>query len=320
MTRRSSIVMRVREPADPSILRRAVARRGIALPRLWQANLPLLLILPSVVLALAIIVYPFFVILRLSFANVSPFGQVRGFVGLTNYANVLADPIFYGSLLRTLVWTAAVVGGTVLISVPVALVLQQDFHGRSIARTIVMLPWALSLAMAAILWEWSFNSDYGMINAILRSAGLISAPVQWMARADTAFPVEIGIGILVSIPFTSTIFQGGLSSIPTEMYEAARIDGASGAQQFRFLTLPLLQPFISIAVVLNIIHVFNSFPIIWVMTQGGPDNGTHILVTYAYELAFRLGRPGPAATVSVVMLGIVFAFTAFYLHLRRETV
>jgi len=312
--------MRVREPADPSILRRAVARRGIALPRLWQANLPLLLILPSVVLALAIIVYPFFVILRLSFANVSPFGQVRGFVGLTNYANVLVDPIFYGSLLRTLVWTAAVVGGTVLISVPVALVLQQDFHGRSIARTIVMLPWALSLAMAAILWEWSFNSDYGMINAILRSAGLISAPVQWMARADTAFPVEIGIGILVSIPFTSTIFQGGLSSIPTEMYEAARIDGASGAQQFRFLTLPLLQPFISIAVVLNIIHVFNSFPIIWVMTQGGPDNGTHILVTYAYELAFRLGRPGPAAAVSVVMLGIVFAFTALYLHLRRETV
>ncbi len=144
--------------------------------------------------------------------------------------------------------------------------------------------------------------------------------MQWMARAETAFPVEIGIGILVSIPFTSTIFQGGLSSIPTDIYEAARIDGASGVQQFRFLTLPLLQPFVSIAVVLNIIHVFNSFPIIWVMTQGGPDNGTHILVTYAYELAFRLGRPGPAAAVSVVMLAIVFVFTGVYLRLRREEV
>lgn len=288
------------------------------LRRLWRANLPLLLILPSLLLAVAIIIYPFFVILRLSFANVSPFGQLRGFVGWTNYANVLADPIFYGSLLRTLVWTAAVVGGTVLISMPVALVLQQDFYGRSVARTIVMLPWALSLATAAILWQWSFNADYGMINGILRSVGLISAPVQWMARADTAFPVEIGIGILVSIPFTSTIFQGGLSSIPTDIYEAARIDGASAVQQFRFLTLPLLQPFVSIAVVLNIIHVFNSFPIIWVMTQGGPDNGTHILVTYAYELAFRLGRPGPAAAVSVVMLAIVFAFTGVYLRLRRE--
>lgn len=290
------------------------------LPRLSRAGMPLLLILPSLVLAVAIIIYPFFVILRLSFANVSPFGQLRGFVGWANYANVLTDPIFYGSLWRTLIWTAAVVGGTVLISTPVALVLQQDFYGRSVARTIVMLPWALSLAMAAILWQWSFNADYGMINGMLRSVGLISAPVQWMARAETAFPVEIGIGILVSIPFTSTIFQGGLSSIPVDIYEAARIDGASGLQQFRFLTLPLLQPFITIAVVLNIIHVFNSFPIIWVMTQGGPDNGTHILVTYAYELAFRLGRPGPAAAVSVVMLAIVFVFTGIYLRLRREDV
>jgi multiple sugar transport system permease protein len=293
---------------------------GAMLPRLSRAGMPLLLILPSLVLAIAIIIYPFFVILRLSFANVSPFGQLRGFVGWANYANVLTDPIFYGSLLRTLIWTVAVVGGTVLISVPVALVLQQDFYGRSVARTIVMLPWALSLAMAAILWQWSFNADYGMINGMLQSLGLISAPVQWMARAETAFPVEIGIGILVSIPFTSTIFQGGFSSIPTDIYEAARIDGASAMQQFRFLTLPLLQPFISIAVVLNIIHVFNSFPIIWVMTQGGPDNGTHILVTYAYELAFRLGRPGPAAAVSVVMLAIVFVFTGIYLRLRREDV
>lgn len=297
---------------------------GVAMSRrpFWHSmirgQLPLLLILPSLILAIAIIFYPFIVILRLSFANVSPFGQMRGFVGWANYTHVLADPIFYGALWRTLVWTVFVVGGTVLASMPVALVLQQDFYGRSIARTIVMLPWALSLAMAAILWDWSFNADYGMINGILQSLGLITSPIHWMARADTAFPVEIGVGILVSIPFTSTIFQGGLSSIPGEIYEAARIDGASATQQFRFLTLPLMQPFISIAVVLNVIYVFNSFPIIWVMTQGGPDNGTHILVTYAYELAFRLGRPGPAAAVSIVMLAIVFAFTMLYLRLARD--
>ncbi len=296
-----------------------VSQWGRRLRAVSRGQLPLLLILPSLVLAIAIIIYPFFVIVRLSVSDVSPFGQLRGLVGWSNYARVLADPIFYGSLWRTLVWTVAVVGGTVLISVPVALVLQQDFYGRSVARTIVMLPWALSLAMAAILWEWSFNADYGMINGILRSLGLISGSIHWMARAETAFPVEIGVGILVSIPFTSTIFQGGFSSVPTDIYEAARIDGASGAQQFRFLTLPLMKPFITIAVVLNVIYVFNSFPIIWVMTQGGPDNGTHILVTYAYELAFRLGRPGPAAAVSVLMLLIVFAFTAVYLRLQRQT-
>lgn len=286
--------------------------------RLARRHLPLLLIAPSLILAVGIIIYPFFLILRLSFANVSPFGQVRGFVGWANYAHVLSDPIFYGALWRTIIWTAVVVGGTVVISLPVAIVLQQDFYGRGVARTIIMLPWALSLAMAAILWEWSFNPDYGMINRILLAVGLIRAPVHWMARADTAFPVEIAIGILVSIPFSTTIFQGGLSSIPTDIYEAARIDGASGGQQFRFLTLPMMKPFITIAVVLNVIYVFNSFPIIWVMTQGGPDNLTHILVTYAYQLAFSLGRPGPAAAVSTLMLAIVLSFTAIYLRLSRD--
>jgi multiple sugar transport system permease protein len=286
--------------------------------RLARQNLVLLLILPSLLLAVVIILYPFFVIVRLSLSNVSPFGQLRGFVGWANYAGALADPVFYGSLWRTLIWTATVVGGTVLISVPVALVLQQEFYGRGIARTIVMLPWALSLAMAAILWEWSFNADYGLINGILQSLGLISGPIHWTARAATAFPVEIGIGILVSIPFTTTILQGGLASMPTDIYEAARIDGASAWQQFRYLTLPLLKSFIQIALVLNVIYVFNSFPIIWVMTQGGPDNATHILVTYAYQLAFTLGRPGPAAAVSVLMLAIVLTFTVVYLRLQRE--
>jgi multiple sugar transport system permease protein len=300
-------------PVNTSAPRARTVLRGLT-----REPLALLLIVPSLILAAVIVIYPFFVILRLSFSNVSPFGQIRGLIGWANYGDVLADPIFYGALWRTLVWTAAVVGGTVLLSMPVALILQQDFYGRSVARTIVMLPWALSLAMAAILWEWSFNADYGMVNGILHSLGLISGSVHWMARAGTAFPVEVGVGILVSIPFTSLVFQGGLSSIPTDIYEAARIDGASGMQQFRFLTLPMLQPFISIAVVLNVIYVFNSFPIIWVMTQGGPDNGTHILVTYAYELAFRLGRPGPAAAVSIVMLMMVCAFTALYLRLRRE--
>lgn len=279
---------------------------------------PWLLVLPSLVLALAVILYPFWEIARLSVSNVSRFGQVRGFVGADNFARIFADPIFVAALLRTLEWTAAVVGGTVLISIGVALVLVQDFWGRGIARTLVLLPWAISLSMAAIVWLWAFNGDHGMVNATLEQLGLIHQNVQWMARASTAFPIEIGVGILVSIPFTTTILLGGLTSIPGDIYEAASIDGATRAQTFRFLTLPLLKSFINIAIVLNVIYVFNSFPIIWVMTEGGPDNGTHILVTYLYELAFRLGRPGPAAAVSLVMLAIVFAFTMLYVRMQRE--
>ncbi len=275
-----------------------------------------LLILPSLALTFTIIGYPFYEIIRLSVSDVSRFGLVRGYAGLANFRTVFADPIFRDALLRTLTWTAGVVGGTIIASIPVALVLRRDFIGRGLARTLIMLPWSISLAMAAVVWLWAFNADYGMINATLQQYGVLRGSVQWMARPETAFPVEILIGIIVSIPFTSTILLGGLSSIPDEVYEAASIDGARRLQTFRHITLPLLAPFINIAIVLNVISVFNSFPIIWIMTQGGPDNSTHILVTYLYELSFRLGRPGQAAAVSLAMLAIVFSFTFVYLRLR----
>ena len=281
-----------------------------------RAAAPLLLVLPSFALAIAVIGYPFYEIVRLSVSDVSRFGQVRGFVGLANFSRAFSDPNFLAALIRTLEWTVAVVGGTVLLSIPVALILRLDFHGRGLARTIVMLPWAISLSMAAIVWLWSFDGDHGMVNVTLQQLGLLGGNVQWMARPETAFPVEIAVGILVSIPFCVTILLGGLSSIPGDIYEAAAIDGATGAQSFRHLTLPLLRPFINIAIVLNVIYVFNSFPIIWVMTKGGPDNSTHILVTYLYEQAFYLGRPGLAAAVSLAMLAIVFVFTMIYVRMQ----
>ncbi len=293
---------------------RARVARGAALQRMA----PLALVAPSLFLAVAVLGYPLWQIIHLSVSNVSRFGLVRGFVGLANFSTVFADPVFRATVLRTLVWTASVVAGTVLLSLPVALVLRRDFIGRGVARTIIMLPWAISLSMAAIIWLWSFDGDHGMINTTLVSLGLLAKPIQWMARAGTAFPIEIGVGILVSVPFTVTILLGGLASIPGDVYEAAAIDGATGVQAFRWMTLPLLRSFITIAVVLNVIYVFNSFPIIWVMTQGGPDEGTQILVTYLYETAFRLGRPGQAAVMSLVTLAIVLVFSMIYVRMQRE--
>ena len=280
--------------------------------------MPWFLILPSFALAFFIIAYPLYNIVFQSVHEVSRFGLVKGFCGLDNFRKLFADPVFIASTWRTLWWTLGVVGGTVLVSVPVALILNQDFYGRGAARVIVMLPWSVSLTMTAIVWRWAFNDEYGMVNVSLQQLGLIHAPVHWLATANVAFPVMILVGILVSVPFTVTIFLGGLASVPADIYEAARIDGAGAWYQFRKLTLPLLRPFINIAIVLNVIGVFNSFPIIWIMTAGGPDNSTHILVTYLYELSFRLGRPGQAAAVSLAMLAIVFVFTAIYLRLAAR--
>lgn len=282
-----------------------------------------LLILPSLLFTFWIIGYPIVDIATTSLHSVNRFGRLGAFVGLANFRELLADPLFVPCLLRTLVWTVTVVGGTLLLSLPIALILNDDFAGRGLARVIVMLPWAVSLTMSAIVWRWALSGQLGMVNATLIDLGLLAQPVEWLASAGTAFPIEIAIGVLVSIPFTVTVLLGGLSSLPEDIFEAARIDGASAGQRLRHLTLPLLRPFINIAIVLNIIYVFNSFPIIWVMTQGDPASQTDILVTWLYKLAFRYGRLDVAAALSLVMFVILLAFTIVYAALamrgERET-
>lgn len=273
------------------------------------------MILPSLLLAMFIIGYPIIDLAWTSLQQVSRFGQLRGFTGFSNFAEVFGDPLFYESLWRTLIWTIAVVGGTLLISLPVAMMLNDEFFGRGIARVIIMLPWAISLTMTAVVWRWGLNGRAGLLNASLMDLGLIAEPIEWLATAPLAFTAEILIGILVSVPFTTTIFLGGLSSLPQDAYEAAMVDGAGWWGRFRYITLPLMKPFINIAIVLNVIYVFNSLPIIWVMTEGGPANGTDILVTYLYKLAFRFGQLGKASAISLIMFGVLFAFTIIYVIL-----
>ncbi|MCB1970541.1 MAG: sugar ABC transporter permease [Geminicoccaceae bacterium] len=287
-----------------------------------KSVVPWLMIVPSLLLAFWIIGYPILDVVMAATHEVNRFGKLRDFVGFGNFVTLASDPIFWASLARTLVWTVGVVAGTLILSVPIAIMLNDDFYGRGLMRVIIMLPWAVSLTMTAIVWTWSLNGQYGMVNQTLKDLGILSRSVEWLATAQIAFPVEIAIGILVSIPFTTTVFIGGLSSLPEDIYEAARIDGATTWQRFTNLTLPLLRPFINIAMVLNIIHVFNSFPIIWVMTQGDPANSTDILVTYLYKLAFRYGRIGDASAMSLVMFAILLTFTIIYARMlmreRRE--
>jgi multiple sugar transport system permease protein len=280
-----------------------------------QKSIPLLMIVPSLLMAMAIIGYPILDLAWTSTQEVSRFGKLTGFVGWKNFAEVFADPLFWASLWRTAIWTSCVVLGTLAISLPVAIILNDDFYGRGLARVIIMLPWSVSLTMTAVVWRWALNGRAGLLNATLMDVGIIDQPVEWLATASTAFVVEILVGILVSIPFTTTILLGGLSAMPQDTYEAAMVDGASGWHQFRYITLPLMKPFINIAIVLNVIYVFNSLPIIWVMTEGGPANGTDILVTYLYKLAFRFGQLGKAAAISLIMFGVLLLFTLLYVAL-----
>ena len=283
-----------------------------------NSPVPYLLVLPGFLLASFIILWPIYQLGLISVSDVNRFGMLKDFAGTANFAAVLADPEFLGALWRTAIWTIGIVGGTLVVAFPVALILNQEFYGRALARIIIMLPWAISLTMTAIVWRWALNGESGMLNSALRSLGLIDTNIQWLAQASTAFPVQIVIGILVTVPFTVTIFLGGLSSIADDLYEAARLEGSSHWQTFRRITLPLMQPFVNIAIVLNTIYVFNSFPIIWATTQGGPANSTDILVTYLYKLGFRFGKLGEASALSLMMFVLLLAFTLLYVFMTSR--
>lgn len=279
---------------------------------------PYVLILPGFLLSAFIILWPLFQLGNISLSEVNRFGQIRGFAGFENYLAVFNDPDFYGALWRTLIWTFGIVIGSIGTALPIAIVLHEDFYGRGLARVIIMLPWAVSLTMTAIVWRWALSGESGMLNSALMGLGLIDTNIQWLAQSSTAFPMQILIGILVTVPFTVTIFLGGLSSIPDDLYEAARLEGANPFQLFARITLPLIRPFLNIAIVLNTIYVFNSFPIIWATTQGGPANSTDILVTYLYKLGFRFGKLGEASALSIMMFGLLLFFTLIYVVLAMR--
>lgn len=281
---------------------------------------PYLLLLPGLCLSALILGYPLAQVVLMSSSTVTRFGTIGRWNAFANFSAVYADPSFWTALGNTATWTTAVVGGTVAIAFPVALLLNQNFFGRPVARVLVMLPWSVSLSMTAIVWLWAFDGEIGLVNEVLTSVGLPAEHFQWLSSPDRAFLVVIAIGILVSVPFTVTVLLGGLSSVPDDLYEAAALEGASPIQRLTRVTLPLMRPFLNIVLILNVINVFNSFPIIWIMTAGGPYDQTHILVTYLYQLAFRLGRLGEAAAISLIMLGLLMVFTAIYVAIApKET-
>lgn len=274
--------------------------------------LPFAMLVPSLALVIWIMGYPVVDLMRMSVHAVNRFGQAGNFVGGLNFTKLFADPLFWASFRRTVIWTVCVTTGTIVISIPVALVLSQDFAGRGLARLIVLLPWAVSATMTGIVWRWTLNGQFGMLNALLLKFGLTDQPIEFLATGEVAFPVAILIGILAAVPLTVIIFLGAFSSLPADVFDAARIDGAGPLNTFRYMTLPLIRPFVNIAIVLNVIYAFNSFAIIWILTQGGPANSTDILVTYLYKVAFQYGKMAEASAMSLMMFAFLLVFCILY--------
>ena len=201
-----------------------------------------------------------------------------------------------------------------------ALVLNNEFRGRKIVRAIIVFPWATSLIIQASVWKFIIDGDYGTLNTLLMRLGIISKAVNWTPTPEAYFAWECWVGIFVTVPFVTFCVLSGLQSIDASYYEAATVDGAGFWQKLFQITLPLVKSSLTVSTVLNIIYVFNSFPIIWTITKGDPANRTDTLVTYLYKQAFYKGRTGEAAAISVIGFLILCLCASVYMvvSLRKE--
>ena len=280
---------------------------------------PLLWLGPAVALIGLVVLWPVVVMVQSSFEQIGGEGFVAGYNGTANYAHLFDEPDFVSVLLRTLVWVAAVVAVTMLISLGLAQLFHQQFPGRRVTRWALIIPWAASVMMTALIFKWALDPNVGVINVILHDLGILkqlgSNQADWLGNPKSALIWMMAVAVFVSLPFTTYAILSGLQGIPGDVYEAASLDGATSWRSYLGVTLPLLRPAILVATLINVINVFNSFPIIWEMTGGGPGYETATSTIYMVEL--KQSDVGQSASMSVINFLLVIIIAAVYLATTR---
>ncbi|WEX10963.1 sugar ABC transporter permease [Chelativorans sp. AA-79] len=279
----------------------------------------LLLLSPALLFAAVFLLYPLLNGVYLSFTNASALRPTHRVIGLGNYQYLLSTPEFF-----VVLWNSALlVGGAILLSMvgglALALMVNRRLPGTTLFRAGVFQIWIVPWISVAILWGWIFNADYGIVNHLLTSTGLVSENVRWFSDSTTARLVVVLGFAWRMIPFMMVVSLAALQSIPSEILEAADVDGATPVQRFLRITLPLLRPMLVTLALLQLVKLFQEITLPWVLTQGGPVNSTTTLSLYTYKLAFQqwdYGLAATAGTIWLVLLGLL-GLTAMQLTRRR---
>ena len=275
-------------------------------------------LVPAVLVLGGTVLFPILKAMKMSlYHHVLIKPQEYGFIGLGNYTRLLHDEVFWLTLWNSLVWVFGSVGLQFVGGFAGALLLHQGFRGRAVVRTVTLLPWIIPGVVVALVWEWLYQPNYGVLNDLLFRLGWLHERVAWLSDPRLAMPAVIATNVWRGVPFFAIMLLAGLQAIPDELYEAARVDGATVLQRFRHITLPLLRPIVVVATATRIIWTFNYADLIFVMTSGGPANATQITSTYTLLQAYSNLDFGYAATLSIVLLVIMLAFTVMYLRVTR---
>jgi multiple sugar transport system permease protein len=273
------------------------------------------LLLPALIPVLLLSLIPLIRGVYLGFTDYRLGDPIR-FNGVDNYVRMFHDLFFWNSFQVGFVWTIIVTAGQVLLGLGLALLLKRKVRFTSIYSALMLVPWAMPPIIRGIVWRQVYDPDTGILNAVLLQAGLIHTSINWLSSFEFVIPAVIVAGIWGEIPKAAVFLLAGLQSIPDDLYEAARIDGAGKWKEFSRITLPMLSPVLAAVVSLSFMWNFNTFGIVWVLTQGGPGGLTRLPMLAAYEEAFRYGYVGYAAAIGNVMVLIISIVLFSYLRLQ----
>jgi len=279
------------------------------------------LTLPTLIAIFSIVLLPFLSSLVMSFYQrdlTRP--QLDAFVGLGNYIRLLGDARFLNSLRATAIFSLTSVVFEVTLATGIALVLNQQFRGRGLVRGLIILPWALPSIVNAAMWKWIYNADYGALNALVTQLGLVDRYQVWLSNPGAAMGLLILANVWKETPFSTLLILAALQSIPTELYEAARVDGASAWQQFLFITLRLILPVVMIAGLLQMIWGFQTFELAYVVTGGGPFSTTELISLRIYTQTFRSLRFGYGASMAYLTSLVLLIPAVFYIRAAYKTI
>jgi multiple sugar transport system permease protein len=286
--------------------------------RVPEPVLGVLLLLPALLLLALLTLYPVLYGVWISFFNKHSFFPQQTFVGLSNYAAIVADPEFWASVRRGAVYSLTTIVLQVVLGMGAALLLNERFPGRDILRAIVIFPYVVPTVVAVIVWKWLLDSQFGLINYLLQSAGIAGQPISWMGR-DWIMTSLIVVSVWQFFPFVVIGVLARLQTIPRELYEAATVDGATALQRFRYVTLPQLKSVLFVIVLLRSIWMFTKFDTPWLMIQGGgAETYIRTLPVYTYLRTFAYYEAGLGSAMAVIMFLMLAAATAVYFRLWRR--
>ena len=299
-----------------------VTRAALRQPRIRvldrEAPLGYALLVPTLLLLLGFLAYPFLVGLWLSLSD-TEIGEVGRFIGLRNFRfEFLHDHVFLQSFWNTFIYTAVTTVFKLGLGLVMALLLNQIFPMQRFVRAALLLPWIIPTVLSTLAWRWMFDPTFSVINWVVTHSGLATHGIQWFGAPQTAMAALIIVNVWRGMPFYGISFLAGLQVIPVELYEAARVDGASRWHQFLNITLPMLRPVLLVVLLLSTILTFADFQLPYVLTNGAPYNSSHVLATWAYNLAIQGGSIGLGASVSLVLFPVLSIVIAGVLIVLRK--